>query len=158
MKVFCSLRATGLAQRILLLINSVWLLSSWVASQGVGAPGGTCSDAVPCYQGCCSREYSCGFTPEHCGTGCISNCNATAECGQYALSGHADCPINVCCRYVRAGSSNHDCTEPYADAGIVNSDTAVSPLRSAAMVVKRIRREVAAVTPCRSISSLYDIL
>ncbi|CBF89323.1 hypothetical protein AN0517.2 [Aspergillus nidulans FGSC A4] len=97
MKPVHLLRAAGLGARILALISLLAFISPWAVGQGVGEPGGTCSDSVPCYQGCCSKDYSCGFTPEHCGTGCISNCNATAECGQYALPGQSDCPVNVCC-------------------------------------------------------------
>lgn len=82
------------------LIYSVWLQLPSALAQGVGDPGGTCSDSIPCYQGCCSKDNSCGFTDAHCGDGCKSNCNATAECGESAPSGHSDCPINVCCRYV----------------------------------------------------------
>ncbi len=48
--------------------------------------------------GCCSSTGVCGFTPQHCGTGCQNNCNATSECGAYAAKGHFDCPINICCR------------------------------------------------------------
>ena len=58
----------------------------------------TCSATKPCFQGCCSHDGNCGFTPQHCGTGCVSNCDAKAECGQYASSNATDCPINVCCR------------------------------------------------------------
>ncbi|KAK5655843.1 hypothetical protein OQA88_5382 [Cercophora sp. LCS_1] len=57
----------------------------------------TCSPARPCAQGCCSKNGQCGFTDAHCKDGCISNCDATAECGQYAKPENRDCPINTCC-------------------------------------------------------------
>ncbi|KAK8050311.1 chitinase A1, partial [Apiospora phragmitis] len=63
------------------------------------AAGGTCSDSVPCQSGCCNSNNACGFGPKYCSfdAGCKSNCNATAECGQYAAEAPGDCPINVCC-------------------------------------------------------------
>jgi hypothetical protein len=60
----------------------------------------TCSAETPCKSGCCSKDNKCGFGDQYCGDGCQHNCNATAECGKYAAPGHADCPINVCCRSV----------------------------------------------------------
>lgn len=33
--------------------------------------------------------------PTYCGAGCLSNCNATAECGQYAKEVNATCALNV---------------------------------------------------------------
>jgi hypothetical protein len=32
-----------------------------------------------------------------CGTGCLSNCDALAECGPDAAPGDENCPLNVCC-------------------------------------------------------------
>jgi hypothetical protein len=49
--------------------------------------GGTCSDATPCLVGCCNKDNQCGLTDAHCGDCCKSNCNATAECGEYASPG-----------------------------------------------------------------------
>lgn len=33
--------------------------------------------------------------PIYCGDGCSSNCDAHAECGQYAESPGEECPLNV---------------------------------------------------------------
>ncbi len=33
--------------------------------------------------------------PEYCGTGCTSNCDAKAECGQYSKEPGKTCPLNV---------------------------------------------------------------
>lgn len=82
---------------LLVVVLSLLLFSTPSLSQGSPGAGGTCSDAIPCKSGCCSSSNQCGFTPDHCGTGCKHNCNATAECGQYAKEGDEDCPINVCC-------------------------------------------------------------
>lgn len=62
-------------------------------------PTGECTDAIPCTNGaCCSIYGSCGYAPEFCGAGnCTSNCDAQAECGQYAPEGDGDCPLDVCC-------------------------------------------------------------
>lgn len=62
------------------------------------AQDATCSDDKPCDNGCCSNAGHCGFGPTYCGSGnCTSNCDAVAECGQYAPEGSFDCPLNVCC-------------------------------------------------------------
>ena len=83
---------------LLLVLLFVGFLSSAV---NVSAQDpSTCSVDRPCKVGCCSKDGQCGFTPDHCGDGCMSNCNATAECGQYAPEEFHDCPINVCCRSV----------------------------------------------------------
>lgn len=77
-------------------------------------PVGTCAPGTPCANGACCSNVSrvdilsflsdssqkgiCGFSPDQCGTDtCISNCDAKAECGQYAPSESAACPLNVCC-------------------------------------------------------------
>ncbi|KAK5129371.1 hypothetical protein LTR08_003556 [Meristemomyces frigidus] len=68
-------------------------------SSGNGLPTGTCAPGTPCSNGaCCSNTGICGYSPSQCGSSvCISNCNATAECGQYAPTGNQMCPLNVCC-------------------------------------------------------------
>ncbi|OAA67644.1 symbiotic chitinase [Cordyceps fumosorosea ARSEF 2679] len=35
--------------------------------------------------------------PLYCGTGCLANCDATAECGKFAKEPGKKCPLNVCC-------------------------------------------------------------
>ncbi|KAJ5344046.1 CAZyme family GH18 [Penicillium brevicompactum] len=40
----------------------------------------------------------CGYDPDKsCGSTCVSNCNATAECGKWAATAGTTCPLNVCC-------------------------------------------------------------
>uniref|UniRef100_A0A093VIR1 chitinase n=2 Tax=Talaromyces marneffei PM1 TaxID=1077442 RepID=A0A093VIR1_TALMA len=46
-----------------------------------------CNTTSPCI---------CGYG-SFCQTDCISNCNATAECGKDAKDPSASCPLNVCC-------------------------------------------------------------
>lgn len=58
----------------------------------------TCDKNRPCSNGaCCGPSGNCGYSPEYCGEGCISNCNATAECGQYAATPGQTCPLKTCC-------------------------------------------------------------
>ena len=43
-----------------------------------------CGTGNPCSNGaCCGGSGYCGYGPTYCGSGCVSNCNAVAECGQY---------------------------------------------------------------------------
>lgn len=92
-----SWRTRGLAGQLSLL--AIVLFCFWTLVTDVSAQqNAPCDIDHPCKVGCCSSSGQCGFTEDHCGVGCVSNCNATAECGQYALEDAFDCPINVCCR------------------------------------------------------------
>lgn len=74
----------------------------------------TCAPGRKCTNGaCCGASGNCGYGqfvtilsmlqltdsqgPTYCGTGCTFNCNATAECGQYAAKPGQKCPLNTCC-------------------------------------------------------------
>lgn len=58
----------------------------------------TCSASAPCSNGaCCGASGYCGYGPTYCGAGCLSQCDATAECGQYASDPGKKCLLNVCC-------------------------------------------------------------
>lgn len=72
---------------------------------------GICSMALPCTNGaCCSKTGYCGFGPEYCGDECISNCNATPECGQYASPADKECPLATCCsEYGFCGTTEDFC-------------------------------------------------
>lgn len=62
------------------------------------APDYTCGPNKKCQNGaCCGKSNVCGYGPLYCGDGCQSNCDAHAECGQYALQAGQSCPLNVCC-------------------------------------------------------------
>ncbi|KAF8750314.1 hypothetical protein RHS01_09455 [Rhizoctonia solani] len=71
----------------------------------------SCSAAKPCSNGaCCGVSGYCGYGPTYCGTGCQSNCTATAECGQYAAVPGTKCPLNVCCsQYGFCGTTPEFC-------------------------------------------------
>jgi chitinase len=76
-------------------------------------PEGTCAPGTPCVNGaCCSKTGICGYTPKECGADvCISNCKATAQCGQYAKPEDKECPLNVCCSFFGfCGSTDQFCT------------------------------------------------
>lgn len=58
----------------------------------------SCSASKPCSNGaCCGAGGYCGYGDTYCGEGCVSNCNATAECGKYAVPVNKTCPLNTCC-------------------------------------------------------------
>jgi chitinase len=67
-------------------------------SAATGQNGYHCSLDSPCQNGaCCGISGWCGYGPTYCGDGCLSNCDAKAECGQYSETGNGTCPLNVCC-------------------------------------------------------------
>lgn len=58
----------------------------------------SCSADKPCKNGaCCGKSGFCGYDPVYCGDGCVSNCEAAAECGQFATTPGKQCPLNTCC-------------------------------------------------------------
>lgn len=58
----------------------------------------SCDANNPCSNGaCCGESGYCGYGDTYCGTGCVSNCDATAQCGKDAATYNATCPLNVCC-------------------------------------------------------------
>lgn len=58
----------------------------------------TCGPGRPCSNGaCCGPTGNCGYAPAYCGAGCTSNCNAKAQCGQYAENPGQTCQLNACC-------------------------------------------------------------
>ncbi|KAJ5094625.1 CAZyme family GH18, partial [Penicillium angulare] len=54
----------------------------------------------------------CGYDPDNsCGSTCVSNCNATPECGKWAATAGTECPLNVCCSgYGFCGTTTDFCT------------------------------------------------
>ncbi|KAH9919518.1 uncharacterized protein B0H18DRAFT_1122441 [Fomitopsis serialis] len=83
-----------------------------------GLPVGSCTADIPCANGACCNANSgfCGYGPEFCtpisslGGNCTSNCNAVAECGQYAPPVNRTCPLNVCCsQYGFCGTTSDFC-------------------------------------------------
>ncbi|EGX92282.1 bacteriodes thetaiotaomicron symbiotic chitinase, putative [Cordyceps militaris CM01] len=68
------------------------------AADKPGQDDHTCGPDRPCKnKACCGKSGWCGYSPDFCGTGCQSNCDAKAECGQYASPQGKTCPLNVCC-------------------------------------------------------------
>ncbi|EAU32456.1 predicted protein [Aspergillus terreus NIH2624] len=74
--------------------------TSTVISPGVTTPllrrdEYACNANKPCKNGaCCGTGGYCGFGPTYCGAGCLSNCNATAECGEFAKKCQSNCVLN----------------------------------------------------------------
>ncbi len=74
------------------------LLPRATSSSSTGQDTYTCGPGSPCSNGaCCGSSGWCGYGATYCGAGCQSNCNATADCGEYAAVPGATCPLNVCC-------------------------------------------------------------
>ncbi|KAF3169076.1 hypothetical protein TWF751_007543 [Orbilia oligospora] len=83
----------------------------------------TCGPGRPCHNGaCCGPSGWCGYGPLSCGTGCSSNCDAKAECGQYAEPVGKTCPLNVCCsQHGFCGTTTEFCDEScQSNCGKVN--------------------------------------
>ncbi|KAI2696119.1 CAZyme family GH18 [Penicillium roqueforti] len=58
----------------------------------------SCSASNPCSNGaCCGASGYCGYGDTYCGKGCVSNCDAIAECGKYTQPANKTCPLNTCC-------------------------------------------------------------
>ncbi|KAK6950778.1 hypothetical protein Daesc_007303 [Daldinia eschscholtzii] len=58
----------------------------------------SCGPGRPCANGaCCGGGGFCGYGPTYCGDGCVSNCNAHAECGKDSEPPNKICPLNTCC-------------------------------------------------------------
>ena len=55
----------------------------------------------PCSNGaCCGGAFTplfCGYGDTYCGSTCVSQCSAVAECGKDAKVPGTECPLNVCC-------------------------------------------------------------
>lgn len=87
----------GIVQALSVLNISSFSLSRRAVADDL--PDGVCAPGIPCRNGaCCSNTGVCSFSKSSCGPDvCISNCNATAPCGQDAKPEDAMCPLNVCC-------------------------------------------------------------
>lgn len=58
----------------------------------------SCGPGNPCANGaCCGKDGYCGYGPIYCGDGCVSNCDATAECGRFAVPSGKTCLLDTCC-------------------------------------------------------------
>lgn len=73
----------------------------------------TCAAGRPCSNGaCCGKSGNCGYGPDYCGDGCLSNCDAHAECGKFAKDPGQKCPLNVCCsQYGFCGTTELFCDD-----------------------------------------------
>ncbi|KAK8109310.1 hypothetical protein PG984_015111 [Apiospora sp. TS-2023a] len=82
-----------------------------VATASSGQQGYTCGPGNPCTNGaCCGESGWCGYGTKYCGSGCQSNCDAKAECGENAATPGQTCPLNVCCsQYGFCGTTSEFC-------------------------------------------------
>ncbi|RYP44871.1 hypothetical protein DL768_008713 [Monosporascus sp. mg162] len=95
----------------------------------------TCGPRKECSNGaCCGVDGWCGYGPTYCGDGCQSNCNATAECGEFADVAGKTCPLHVCCsKFGFCGTTTLFCTngcqsnceQPKPDTGGSNTQQRV---------------------------------
>lgn len=78
-----------------------------------------CSQSKPCSNGaCCGGSGYCGYGPTYCGSGCVSNCGAVAECGKYAKISGQQCPLNTCCsQFGFCGTTEKFCSSAYLFQG-----------------------------------------
>ncbi|OJJ36372.1 hypothetical protein ASPWEDRAFT_108842 [Aspergillus wentii DTO 134E9] len=77
-----------------------------------------CNSTSPCVNGACcgvkpgEASGLCGYDPDdQCSkANCVSNCDAKAECGKWAATAGAKCPLNVCCSsYGFCGTTSEFC-------------------------------------------------
>ncbi|KAI4252897.1 MAG: hypothetical protein LQ352_004017 [Teloschistes flavicans] len=79
--------------------SSVMPYSQLVKRQDWRDPGEAepCSAGDPCPdKSCCGGNGKCGYGPDYCGNGCVSNCDALAMCGRYSEGGSQKCGMNLC--------------------------------------------------------------
>lgn len=91
----------------LTFLSAAEAASSYQSSRNFGStpllrardlPVGTCDATTPCVNSaCCGSNRLCGYSPLECGSGCTSNCDAKADCGQFGVPGSQNCPLGVCC-------------------------------------------------------------
>lgn len=77
----------------------------------------TCGPGRPCSNGaCCGASGNCGYGSTYCGGGCVSNCDAVAECGKDARPKGKKCPLNTCCsEYGFCGTTEVCISSPHTE-------------------------------------------
>ena len=79
---------------------------------------------------------------QFCGAGCISNCDAVAECGPNAAPGNEECPLNVCCsKFGFVSPKNLVCISPAYLAVIPSADQQTTSAVPTALVTIAARRQ-----------------
>ena len=101
----------------------------------------SCGPKKPCSNGaCCGRSGYCGYGSTYCGSGCVSNCDATAECGKDAKVPGTQCPLNTCCSQYGFVSSCSTKTFGYYSTYLTSPSAA--PRSSSAQVRSTLRSRV----------------
>jgi chitinase len=68
------------------------------SSSGLAKRDALRCDDGPCIDGsCCGKDHICGFGPDFCGDGCLSQCDAKAMCGEHSENGEMPCGMKLCC-------------------------------------------------------------
>ncbi|KAJ3203718.1 hypothetical protein HDU67_009981 [Dinochytrium kinnereticum] len=112
------------------------LLTLLASPSTITSVNALCSAIEPCPDGsCCSSSGYCGFTLDHCGTGCQSNCDAKPPQTDCGVNGKETlCPNGACCSssgycgftldHCGTGcQSNCDAKPPQTDCGVNGKDT-----------------------------------
>ncbi|KAL7921208.1 glycoside hydrolase family 18 protein [Trichoderma austrokoningii] len=102
--------------------------------------GYTCNANKACSNGACCGSYQ-GTSEGVCGYGisCTSNCNAAAQCGEFAPKGSEFCPLNVCCSQFGFYGTGHDFCSGKCQSNCVQKP-AVPPGRNSGSVLNKTRR------------------
>jgi chitinase len=81
-----------------------------------------CGPANPCSDGsCCSKEGGCGFGPENCGDGCVSNCEFPTRLSSHSLgmSGWSKSETGLANASTRIGNATANCGRDSAGGDVV---------------------------------------
>ncbi|THC90472.1 hypothetical protein EYZ11_010063 [Aspergillus tanneri] len=71
-----------------------------------------CSKDKPCATGCCSKDGFCGTTPDHCGEGCVANCDFKLAC-----DANNPCEIGCCSKFGFCGLGPEFCAKDICVSG-----------------------------------------
>jgi len=93
------------APQVLSELSAELSASSFLAGRDLHSPGVLakrgplrCDDGLCIDGSCCSTGHICGYGPDYCGAGnCLSQCNATAMCGEYSENADMPCGMKLCC-------------------------------------------------------------
>ncbi|KAK5994507.1 Killer toxin subunits alpha/beta-like protein [Cladobotryum mycophilum] len=95
--------------------------TSWSSVERPSAVDGPiqCGPNMPCVDdSCCNTDGKCGFKQAHCGSSCISNCDAKAMCGVDSADGKTPCGFKLCCSYYGwCGTESIHCHDPEPQYG-----------------------------------------
>lgn len=97
----------------------------------VSRPATRAMPCANCLISCCGPKGICGYGPDFCGTGCTSNCDATAMCGEYSEDANMPCGMKLCCSATGWCGSKYALLHPLGSKDELNTDD-LQQLRSTA--------------------------